>query len=208
MLYFKVQEDDKSVNNMAKNNEEDFDQEIKNLVDETENQIESNNETDEINDQLGFEIASWETPEYQRHDRPGWWYIVYALVAIGLIIIALVTNNFLFGIIIIISSFVILLHDARNPQPVLISLTTEGIIVGNQFYDYDEIKQFAIVYKPSQNLKRLYFEFKSTRKHRLSLALHETNPLYLREHLLKYVPEDLERTDEPLSEFLSRVLKL
>lgn len=163
-------------------------------------------ETDD--DQLGFEIVSWETPEYQRHDRPSWWYGVYAVLAVGLIIFALTTSNFLFAVIIVIASFVILLHDARNPQPVLISLTTEGIVVGNRFYDYDEVKHFAIVYKPAQNLKRLYFEFKAARKHRLSLALHDTNPLFIRENLLKFLPEDLDRTDEPLSEFLGRVLKL
>lgn len=157
---------------------------------------------------LGLEIVTWETPEYHQHERPSWWYIVYALIAIGLIVVALSTNNFLFAIIIVIGSFVIILHDARSPQNVLISLTTEGIIVGNRFYDYDQIKHFAIVYKPTHNLKRLYFDFKSVAKHRLSLALHDTNPLFVRENLLKYLPEDLQRTNEPLSEYLSRLLKI
>ncbi len=172
--------------------------------DYNENQSENNNQ----NDHLGFEIMSWETPEYQQHNRPTWWYIVYALVAIGLIVMALKTDNFLFAIIIVIASFVILIHDGRTPEQILVSITTEGIIVGNRFYDYDQIRYFAIVYKPNHNLKRIYFEFKRTIKHRLSLPLHETNPLFIREHLLKYLPENLERTDEPLSEFLTRLLKL
>lgn len=159
-------------------------------------------------DSLGMEIVTWETPEYHQHDRPTWWYIVYAIIAIGLVIFSLSTNNFLFAIIIVIGSFVVILHDARSPQNVLISLTTEGIIVGNRFYDYDQIRHFAIVYKPTHNLKRLYFDFKSITQHRLSLALHDTNPLFVRENLLKYLPEDLQRTDEPLSEYLSRLLKL
>lgn len=168
---------------------------------QTENQ-------DENISHLGIEIATWETPEYHRHDRPTWWYIVYALAAIGLIIYALATNNFLFAIILVIGSFALIINDARTPQTILISLTTEGIIVGNRFYDYDEIKNFSIVYKPARNLKQLYFDFKSFAKHRLSIALHDTNPLFLREHLIKYLPEDLDRTDEPTSEIITRLLKL
>lgn len=189
-------------------NEAEMDQIIDSSADFSETNLNIQATPSEDEGELGFEIVSWETPEYQRHDRPTWWYAAYALVAVGLVIIALLTDNFLFAVIIVIASFVIVLHDARTPQPVLISLTTEGVIVGNRFYDYDEVKDFAIVYKPTQNLKRLYFQFKSARKQRLSLALHDTNPLFVRENLLKYVPEDLERTDEPISEFLSRILKL
>ncbi len=172
----------------------------------------NNTQADENQDEnisnLGIELATWETPEYHRHDRPTWWYIVYALAAIGLIVYALATNNFLFAIILVIGSFALIINDARTPQTILISLTTEGIIVGNRFYDYDEIKNFSIVYKPARNLKQLYFDFKSFAKHRLSIALHDTNPLFLRDHLIKYLPEDLDRIDEPTSEIITRLLKL
>lgn len=174
---------------------------------ENNNYQEAENQEENIN-QLGIELATWKTPEYHTHDRPTWWYIVYAIAAIGLIVYALSTNNFLFAIILVIGSFALIINDARTPQAVLISLTTEGIIVGNRFYDYDEIKNFSIVYKPARNLKQLYFDFKSLTKHRLSIALHDTNPLFLRDHLIKYLPEDLERTDEPTSEVIARLLKL
>jgi len=172
----------------------------------------NNTQADENQDEnishLGIELATWETPEYHTHDRPTWWYVVYALAAIGLIVYALATNNFLFAIILVVGSFALIINDARTPQTILISLTTEGIIVGNRFYDYDEIKNFSIVYKPARNLKQLYFDFKSFAKHRLSIALHDTNPLFLRDHLIKYLPEDLDRTDEPTSEIITRLLKL
>lgn len=174
---------------------------------ENNNYQEAEDQEENIN-QLGIELATWETPEYHTHDRPTWWYIVYAIAAIGLIIYALATNNFLFAIILVIGSFALLINDARTPQTVLITLTTEGIIIGNRFYDYDEIKNFSIVYKPARDLKQLYFDFKSFAKHRLSIALHDTNPLFLRDHLIKYLPEDLERTDEPTSEVIARFLKL
>lgn len=165
---------------------------------------------DQVNEiePAGLEIISWEVPEYHKHDRSRWWYILFAAICIGLIIQAVLTANFLFAVILVIAGFVMIINDARHPAPVLFSITTEGIVIGRKFYDYDQIKHFAIVYKPAENLKRLYFEFKHAAKPRLSVALFDVNPLFLREHLGKYISEDAERTDEPTSEFLGRILKL
>lgn len=163
---------------------------------------------DQTHERAGLEIISWEVPEFHKHDRSRWWYVVFAVIGLGLIIQAVLTSNFLFAVILVIAGFVIIVNDARHPSNVIFSITTEGVVVGRKFYDYDEIKHFAIVYKPAQDLKRLYFEFKSTAKPRLSVGLLDVNPLFLREHLSKYVSEDLERTDEPTSEFLGRILKL
>ncbi len=156
----------------------------------------------------GMEIIAWEVPEYHKHDRGRWWYIIFAVICMGLIIQAIFTGNFLFAVILVIAGFVIIINDARHPAPVSVRITTEGVMVGRKFYDYDEMKHFAIVYKPAEDLKRLYFEFKTVTKPRLSVALFDINPLYIREHLTKYLSEDLERLDEPTSEFLARILKL
>jgi len=91
---------------------------------------------------------------------------------------------------------------------VKISLTEEGIIVGRKFYDYDEFKNFSIVYKPKQETKSLYFEFNNSLRPRLSIPLKKMNPLLIRKNLLKYLPEDLDRTDRPLSEELGKLFKL
>lgn len=158
--------------------------------------------------EFGLEIMSWEIPEYHKHDRGHWWYLIYALIGIGLVVQALIFGNFLFALIIVIGSLALILSDARHPKSIPVVITTEGIIVGGSFYDFDAIKHFTVVYKPAENIKRLYFVFKSAVRHRLSLALADANPLFVREQLMKYLPEDLERTDEPLSEFLARLLKL
>ncbi len=172
-----------------------------------ENEEEIDN-TEEEATPLGFEIVSWEISEYQKHDRGRWWYLLYGLIAAACLVYALWQANFLFAVIIVIGSLSLLFNDARHPRSLSVVITTEGVVVGNNFYSYDDIKHFSIVYKPQENLKRLYFEFKSFARHRLSLALHDTNPLYIREHLIKYLPEDLDRNDEPASEFFTRFLKL
>jgi hypothetical protein len=156
----------------------------------------------------GKEIMGWLVPEYEKHERSGGWYVIAGAVAIALLIYCFFTANFLFAVIIIVTALVIILHHGREPERVKFSLTDEGIAIGRKFYDYDEIKDFAIVYKPRIEVKRLYFEFKNALRHRLSVPLENMNPLMVRETLLKYLKEDLERADQPLSEGLAKLFKL
>ncbi len=165
----------------------------------------------EDNDNLvtfGEKLFSWEVEEYERHERSKFWYIAAIAIALILLLFAFFTANILFAVIIVITSLVIILHDGQEPQKVQVSITDEGIVVGKKFYDYDEIKNFSVVYKPRQKVKNLYFEFKNLFKHRLSVPLKNNNPLPIRENLLKYLPEDLDRTDPPISEGLAKMLKL
>jgi len=155
-----------------------------------------------------METISWEVPEYDTHERSRNWYIIAAVVGILLLVYAVITSNFLFAGILVIGTLVIILNDGKEPQKVRISLTDEGVEVGRKVYDYDEIKDFAIVYKPKLGVKNLYFEFKTVVKPRLSIPLLDRDPLIIREKLLKYLQEDLERTDQPLSEGLAKLFKL
>ena len=157
---------------------------------------------------FGEEIVDWEAPEYEKHERTKLWYISAITVALLLLLFSFLTANFLFAVIIIIVALVIILHDSREPDMVRISLTDEGLVVGRKFYDYDELKNFSIVYKPRQGVKNIYFEFKSVAKPRLSIPLGNMNPLPIRKDLLKYLTEDLDRTDQPLSESLGKLFKL
>ena len=158
--------------------------------------------------ELEPENISWPVPEYDKHEKGGGWYIFYSLIAFLLILYSFLSGNFLFAVIIIIAAIVIVLRDGQEPDFVKISLTEEGIMVGRKFYDYDEFKNFSIVYKPKLEIKNLYFEFSNSLKPRLSIPLKKMNPLLIRKSLLRYLPEDLDRTDRPLSEELGKLFKL
>lgn len=153
-------------------------------------------------------LLTWKVPEFDKHERSRNWYIIGIAAAILLLVYALYTQNFLFAVIIILSSLVMIMNDGQDPVQVDFALTDEGIILGRNFYDYDVIKHFTVVYKPRVNVENLYIEFKSAIKPRLSIPLAGMDPLHVRSTLLKFLPEDLERTDLPLSEALSRIFKL
>lgn len=163
-----------------------------------------------INDlkEAGNVLHTWEIEEYEEYERSKMWYIIAISTALVLMLSAFFTANFLLAVIIIITSLVVFLRHGQAPDLVNFHITDEGAVIGKIFYDYDEIKDFSIVYKPSHDVRQLYFEFNSALKHRLSIPLKNNDPLPIRENLLKYLPEDLERTERPFSEELSRLLRL
>ena len=167
----------------------------------------------------GQELFSWSVPEYEKHERTKGWYTIAIIITLVLLIISSFSislspfklsfsPNFLFYVIVIITALIIILRHGEEPENVKFVITDEGLIIGRKFYDYDGIENFAIVYKPRLDAKKLYFEFNNAIKHRLSIPLENMNPLPIREALLDYLEEDLERTDIPLSEALARLFKL
>lgn len=154
------------------------------------------------------EVISWHVPEFIAYERGRNWYIIAGLVAFGFLVFSYFTHDFLFALIVIIATLLYVLNHGQEPMVINVDLTDEGVVIGRKFYDYDELKNFSVLYKPKQGIRNLYFEFKNGFKHRLSVQLDGMDPIVIRDYLLRYLHEDLERTDLPVSESLARLLKL
>jgi hypothetical protein len=162
----------------------------------------------------------WQIPEYKKHERSRNWYIIAGIVAFICLFFSFFTfqswrlvflglsSNFLFALIIIIVAIIMFMNENRPPIMVDIELGPEGVKLGQKFYDYDQFKNFSVLYKPKQSVKNLYFEFKNSMHPRLSAPLRRLDALMVRNFLVRYLDEDLVRTDPPLSEQLTKLLKL
>ncbi|MFA6514391.1 MAG: hypothetical protein WCT50_03860 [Patescibacteria group bacterium] len=163
---------------------------------------------------------NWQVPEYHSPERPRAWYIA-AFVFIGISLFFCFfsitawrleflgyNSNFLFALIMIMAAIITLFNESRPPIIVDVELGPEGITIGSKFYDYDEIKHFSVIYKPKQSVKSMYLEFKNSIRPRLAIPLRRMDALTVRNYLVRYLDEDLERTDQPLSEQLTKLLKL
>ncbi len=101
-----------------------------------------------------------------------------------------------------------IINDSRPALMVDFEIGPEGIKIGQKFYDYDELKNFTVLYKPRESVKSLYFEFKNSMHPRLAIPLRRMEALTVRNLLVKYLDENLDRTEIPLSEQLTKLLKL
>jgi len=156
----------------------------------------------------GKTLLEWEFPEYEEQNRSAAWYIFAVPIAIALLVWALWTKNYLFAVIIIVSTVLLLRQQRTKPERLRFSLTEDGVDVhGRHFYSFRDLQNYWLAYEPPE-VKRLYFSFKAGFRPRLAISLEDVNPLTVREVLSQYLPEDLEREGEPTTEALARILKL
>ena len=148
----------------------------------------------------------WSFPESTRYQRDKNWYWTAGLVVAGLLLYSLLTRNFLFALLVILATLTIIMFQ-RNIKEVDFQITEDGILVNNKFYDYKAVKNFYIIYEPPA-VKSLYFELKSFFSPRIPVNLTNQDPVKIREFLLRYIAEDIERENEPTSDQFSRLFKL
>jgi hypothetical protein len=164
------------------------------------------NETS-LTEDVGKTILQWKFPEYEEHERGMLWYIGTGIISIAFLIYAIVVSNFLFAIIIVIIDLIILIQVNRKPDRIDFKITDEGFLIGTSFTPYRNVSKFWIIYNPPK-VKTLYINFKTTIKPNITIPLENKNPLRVREVLLQYVEEDLEKEEESNSEQIRKFLKL
>lgn len=91
-----------------------------------------------------MEKISWYSHEYIYKEKTSDWYWIVGIVTVSIAIIAIILANFIFAILIIISSFTLSLFAARKPELIEVSIDNLGVNVGKTRYSYREIESFWI----------------------------------------------------------------
>lgn len=154
----------------------------------------------------GKTLLSWEVSDEHDHLRGPFWYVAAALASIGFLIWAIATRNFLFAFIVIMFCVIFVTHRIRPQVRYEFAIYELGIRLGTRFYFWKDLTRFSIVYEPPA-VKTLYFDFGGLRP-RLPVPLEEMDPNRVRKTLLTVLAEDTAATEEPLSDWLARVLKI
>lgn len=152
-------------------------------------------------------VHEWTIPEYEQPARGMWWYLIATIVAIALLIWAVVTLNFLFAVILVMSAVILARQTLKPPKRLRVRILETGISIGDTTYEYTELRNFWILYEPP-HIKKLTLTFRSAFRPSISIPLEHQNPVPLRKTLKEYLPEDLEREGEPATDALGRILKI
>lgn len=166
-----------------------------------------------MSEKLSQVIFSWEHPAYIRYPKDRRWYIVSAVVLAALVIWSVLPGkwfgdgNYLFAVFLVLFYLTILMFEYRPVEVIKTIVTPDGIKYGHHFHFYPVFHSFYIIYQ-DQGVKALYLEFRNPLRGRLVVPLDGQDPVAIRQYLLGFVTEDLEREAEPLTERLRRRLKL
>lgn len=162
---------------------------------------------DDVQEPYGRVLVAWPVDEYERHDRGPLWYLFAVLIGAALLIYALVTQNFLFAVIILMFGIILGLSALREPRQLPFVVTDLGVAIGSQFFRYRDIRCFWLAYDPPE-VKKLYFEFRRSLRPPLVVPIHDEDPVLLRELLITFIDEHPEEDEETLSEIFGRLLKI
>lgn len=149
----------------------------------------------------------WTHPEFTQHQRGAAWYVLFALVAGGLLTYAIITSNYLLAIAVILFGFIMLNYHRHEPRPIPFEIRDKGIVVGSTYLPFSSLQSFWIIYQPP-HIKTLYFLRKARLRNEISIPLIETNPLSVRKLLENTLPEDLSKETETPNDSLARILKI
>jgi len=149
----------------------------------------------------------WEMPSHEQHERTPVWYLIVSLLALASVVYGVLANNYLFALIVLISAVILILVNNDEPGNILVQIGHNGIVVDGNFVLYDQLADFSVIYHPPFT-KVLYLERKISFKPRIKLYLEDQDPLAIRQHLLKYLPENLDLRDEHVSDIVGRLLRI
>ena len=142
---------------------------------------------------------SWQAHEYLYSEKTADWYWIVAIITISIAIIAIILNNIIFAILIIVSSFTLSLFASRKPEIITVEISPSGVTVGKTHYPYAHLDSFwvetrEIAPKIILKSKKVFMPF-------IAILIDEVDPEEVRHVLLQHLPEE-----EHVEPFLEKLL--
>lgn len=93
---------------------------------------------------------SWETIEFEFKEKRKDWYWIVGSVAVVLIIIAIVLQNYLFAFLIGIAGFLMINLAAKEPLSFPVEISEQGVKIFEDLYKYESLYGFWITYNKKE----------------------------------------------------------
>ena len=144
----------------------------------------------------------WDGHEYEHKQRSEDWFWAVGVIAVSLTVVAIIFNDIIFGILILLSAFSLSLFINRPPETVHMILTEQGITRGSVKYPFSTLHSFWIDEQhPHQKIllrsQKLLMPY-------ITIPLGGGNPERIQQALVRFIPEEFHTTSiaEKLLEYL------
>lgn len=149
-------------------------------------------------------LIQWQAPEFSYSPKSAAWYFWLFFATVLLLGFAFYTQNYSFGIIILLSFLLVFAWSRKMPRIIDFAITKQGITIDGKLYPFGELESFWIFYEPPE-IKEISIKSKKKILHYLKMPLEEENPARVRKILIEYLPE-IEQ-EESIFDSLARLLK-
>lgn len=101
---------------------------------------------------MNRDIIQWKAFEYNHREKSSDWFWAVGIIAFSAAAAAVIFNNTIFAIFIILSAFTLSMYAARKPSLINIELNDKGIVVDKYIYPYQNIEKFWVSERRSGNV--------------------------------------------------------
>ena len=133
------------------------------------------------------DVLEWEALEFDYKEHSTDWYWIFGAAIIAASLLATLTNNIMFAIIILIGGFSYHSLAAREPEEVPVSISSRGVSVRKQLFPYENIIAFAIDTEPPR--RRIVLVSATGIVRHTYVPLGDESPALIREYLSEYLNE-------------------
>ena len=90
-------------------------------------------------------VVNWEAEEYVQRSKGAGWYVGFAVVVMGLVVLSVVLKWWTFTALVVLSAVALMIYVKRPPRKLHYSLSGKGLSEGNNLYDYEDYKSFGVL---------------------------------------------------------------
>lgn len=148
------------------------------------------------------DTIQWKGYEYSHREKTSDWFWAVGIIAFSASAAAVIFNNVIFAIFIILSAFTLSLYAARKPSLINIELNNKGVVVGKYLHPYQTLEKFCLVNK--KHGIEIILKSKKTMFPYITVQADQADPDSIREYLSQYLIE--EEMFEPLTQTIIEYL--
>lgn len=139
---------------------------------------------------------SWNTVEYFHTEKTNDWYWIVGIVTLSAALIAVILNNVIFAILIIVSAFTLSIFASRRPDVVSVTIDKLGVTFGRTRYPYSNLESFWL--ETRDGYPRLLLKSKKVFMPFVVIHTEDEDTEEIKNMMSQYLPE--EENTEPLLE--------
>jgi len=130
----------------------------------------------------------WQAPEYADRGHGPDWFWALGIICVSVAIAAVIYNNYLFAILVLLAGATLAMFAVRKPKIVTYSITQQGVALGEQFHPWRELDSFGIDLRRKEE-KKLVIQSKKVLTPYIILPLKDIDEHILETYLEKRIPD-------------------
>ena len=141
-------------------------------------------------------LISWDTPEHHHTEKNNDWYWAVGIITLTAAALAFIFGDVIFGILIIVGVFALLVHASRTPRIIHIEINDRGIIIDNILYPFLTLESFWI--DAHEQPSKIILKSAKIFMPYITVQIADADKEKIREILLNYIAET--EHQEPVSQ--------